>query len=575
MKAGRYPENFRPKQLPPDHPRHHDADAKGYRCGCEGTDDDYVIWMLMAGRGHGKSLVGSTWIVRQALKQPDSEWAVFAPTFRDVRKVCIEGSTGILAALSTAELANYRRNELQIQLSNGSVIYGYSADQPERARGANLSGAWCVARGEVVTTSDGLVAIEDVTPGMMVWTRSGYRRVLAARMTARDAPVLRVTSVGGMSVRLTAEHRVWAGMYGWVQAKDLRLGYKLRRTVGDDYCDRVAPDGAADVFDLTVEGSPEFFASGLLVHNCEELGSWRYESTWHEGLVPALRKGKNPRIVVTTTPRPTKLIKDLTSRKDGSVHITRGSTWENEDNLSATALAELRRRYEGTRIGRQELEGELLEDIEGALWSRANIDADRVKPSEVPDLTRVVVAIDPAVTSNEDSDESGIVVVGHAGDHGYVLGDYSLRGTPNEVINKAIHAYHVHNADVIVAEVNNGGDWIGSLLRTVDTNIPYRTVRASRGKAIRAQPVSSLYEQHRMHHVGSFPEMEDEMCGFVPGIPGDSPNRMDALVWGGTDLTGIVGGDWNDAYGTGKCFTCGHTYVLAGHPKCPKCGTMN
>lgn len=335
------------------------------------------------------------------------------------------------------------------------------------------------------------------------------------------------------------------------------------------------PGGLADVYDLQVEDAHEFTANGIIVHNCEELGSWRYESTWHEGLVPALRKGQNPRIVVTTTPRPTRLIKDLTSRKDGSVHITRGSTWENADNLSASALAELKRRYEGTRIGRQELEGELLEDIEGALWSRSNIDADRVGPSQVPDLTRVVVAIDPAVTSNEDSDESGIVVVGHAGDHGYVLGDYTLRGTPNEVINKAIHAYHVHSADVIVAEVNNGGDWIGSLLRTVDTNIPYRTVRASRGKAIRAQPVSSLYEQHRMHHVGSFPEMEDEMCGFVPGVTKESPNRMDALVWASTDLTEIVGGDWHDAYGTIKCFTCGHTYVLKSHEKCPKCGTMN
>lgn len=594
----------------------------------------------------------------------------------------------------------------------------------------------------------------------------------------------------------------------------------------------VANDSACDVYDLTVNGAHEFFAGGLLVHNCDELCAWRYETTWHEGLVPALRKGEKPRIVVTTTPRPTKLIKDLLGRKDGSVHVTRGSTWENADNLSATALLELKRRYEGTRLGRQELEGEVLEDIEGALWQRSMIDADRVKPSDVPDLSRVVVAIDPAVTSNEDSDESGIVVVGYAGDHGYVLGDYSVQGTPNEVINKAVHAYRVHDADVIVAEVNNGGDWIGSLLRTVDTNIPYDTVRASRGKAIRAEPVSSLYEQHRMHHVGSFPQLEDQMClvagtmvetargqvsiedvcagdmvmtrdglapvqwagatgvahelvsvayahgvvectpchpifladrrefasahtvttghpllvsrnwantdgpshgaaggitawhqattvtrkascctgpcgnpttdpsppecscttsttipgttaprtsrcapsrntppntrakaspacrtanaartpspgghdgmsrncdapsvavpscpaadagsstvtsavvsvrternrtgtrvpvfnlkvvdgyppefyangvlvhncGFVPGVTKESPDRMDALVWGATALTGIVAGDWNDAYGTVRCFTCAHVYVLASHAKCPKCGTMN
>lgn len=333
---------------------------------------------------------------------------------------------------------------------------------------------------------------------------------------------------------------------------------------------RRVPGRERTTYDLTVEGDPEFYANGILVHN-----SWRYESTWYEGLVPALRKGENPRIVVTTTPRPTKLIKDILSRKDGTVHVTRGSTWENEDNLSPAALAELRRRYEGTRLGRQELEGELLEDIEGALWSRSNIDADRVRLSDVPDLTSVVVAVDPAVTSDDDSDESGIVAVGYAGDHGYVLGDYSLRGTPNEVINKAITAYKIHKADKIVAEVNNGGDWIGSLLRTVNTNIPYDTVHASRGKAIRAEPVSSLYEQHRMHHVGSFPQLEDQMCGFVPGVSQGHDDRMDALVWATTALPGMIGGDWNSAYGTGKCFTCGHTYVLASHPTCPKCGTVN
>ncbi len=451
LRAGRYPESFRPKQYPPDHPNHPLPDEDGYACGCGAPDLDYVIWMVMSGRGFGKSLIGSTWLVKQAITNPGSEWAVFAPTFRDVRKTCIEGETGLLAALDAErDLRSYRRNELQIRLTNDSVIYGYSADQPERARGANLWGAWC-----------------------------------------------------------------------------------------------------------------------------DELGSWRYETTWHEGLVPALRKGQNPRIVVTTTPRPTKLIKDLTSRKDGSVHITRGSTWENARNLAPTALAELKRRYDGTRIGRQELEGVLLEDIQGALWQRSVIDADRVKLADVPDLTRVVVAIDPAVTSNEDSDESGIIVVGYAGTEGYVLGDYSMRGTPNEVIRRAVWAYKTHDADVIVAEVNNGGDWIGALLRTVDTNIPYDTVRASRGKAIRAEPVSSLYEQHRMHHVGSFPDLEDQMCSFVPGMPGDSPDRMDALVWGATALTGIVAGDWNDAYGTIKCFTCGNTYIAALHKSCPKCGTIN
>lgn len=391
--------------------------------------------------------MGSNWLVHQALTHPGSEWAVFAPTFRDTRKTCIEGSTGVLAALREGELDQYRRNELQIVLANGSVIYGYSADQPERARGANLHGVWS-----------------------------------------------------------------------------------------------------------------------------DELGSWRYEQTWHEGLVPALRKGENPRIVVTTTPRPTPLVRQLVGRRDGSVHITRGPTWENAANLSANALAELKRRYEGTRLGRQELEGELLDDIEGALWSRDDIDAARVTPEQVPDLVRVVVAIDPAVTSGEDSDETGIVVVGESRDgHGYVLADYSMRGSPDACMRRAVRAYRDHAADSVVAETNNGGDFLGAVLRTVDPDVPYRTVRASRGKAIRAEPVAALYEQRRVHHVGSLPQLEDQLCTWTPDAPG-SPDRMDALVWGLTELKGLSAGSWTGAYGVARCQHCDRTYMAELHPdRCPHC----
>src|SRR6185437_11340321 len=199
---------------------------------------------------------------------------------------------------------------------------------------------------------------------------------------------------------------------------------------------------------------------------------------------------------------------DLVSRKDGTVHITRGSTWENSANLSPAAIAELKRRYGGTRLGRQELDGELLEDAPGALWRRADIDAARIRHDEVPDLIRVVVGVDPAVTSGEDSDETGIVVAGESdGGHGYVLADYSMRGTPDEVMKKAAWAYHFHQADRVVAEANNGGDYLGTVLQHVDPNVPYGVVRASRGKAIRAEPVSALAEQMRLHHVGCFPEL--------------------------------------------------------------------
>jgi len=336
---------------------------------------------------------------------------------------------------------------------------------------------------------------------------------------------------------------------------------------------RLEPAGRADVYDLQVEGVHEFVVGRILVHNCDELGSWRYPQTWYEGLMPALRVGEFPRVVVTTTPRLVPLIRDLVGRDDGSVHITRGSTWENADNLSAAALAELRHRYGGTRLGRQELEGELLEDVDGALWARDDIDAARVKLGEVPQLHRVVVAIDPATTSGEDSDQTGIVVVGEGpGGHGYVLADLTFRGTPDATMRKAVGAYHQYQADSVVAEVNNGGDYIRSLLRTVDPQIPYRSVRATRGKRTRAEPVSALYEQRRMHHVGVFPELEDEMCSWTPDSLLGSPDRMDALVWGCTELRGLSVGSWREAYGVIICATCQEPYMPEGKTACPWCG---
>lgn len=418
----------RPKQLPPP------------------DEEAWLIWMLMAGRGFGKTWTGANWILEQALKHPDSEWAIIAPTFRDVRKTCIEESSGVLHHLQPGELVSYRRNELQIQLSNGATIYGYSADQPERIRGANLWGAWC-----------------------------------------------------------------------------------------------------------------------------EELGSWRYEETWHEGLIPALRKGEKPRVVVTTTPRPTKLIKFLMKLDDGSVFYTRGSTWENRENLSEAALKGLEARYAGTRLGRQELEGELLEDIEGALWKRSQIDADRLRHlDDVPDLVRVVVGIDPAASTN--GDEYGIVICGmDARGHGYVLADYSLQGSPNVAIRRAIQGLNAFEGDLLVGEVNNGGDWIETAIRAVSPDVPFKAVRATRGKLIRAEPVSALYEQHRVHHVGSFATLEDQMCDWTP-IDLDSPDRMDALVWAFTEMFRLGGDSWAGMYSHLTCRHCQRLFMqVQGRDYCPHC----
>lgn len=369
------------------------------------------VHLYLAGRGWGKSATGSNWLAEQAATNPDTEWAVVAPTWRDCRKVCIEGQSGILRALLPGELDSCNASDLTVRLTNGSKIYGYSADRPDRLRGANLSGAWI-----------------------------------------------------------------------------------------------------------------------------DELASMAHaDDLWGESLMPALRIGERPTVVVTTTPRPVKLLKELLARTDGSVRVIRGRTWDNADNLSQVALAELKARYEGTRMGRQELEGELLDDVEGALWNRDMIDDTRV--DKFPPLVRIVVGVDPATTSGEKSDFTGIVVAGrdNAG-HLYVLQDETMKGTPRSCMTKAVQMYRDWHADRIVAEVNNGGDYIENLLRTVDPTVPYKSVRATRGKIVRAEPISALWEQGRGHIVGSLPELEDQMCAFTPDTT-ESPDNLDALVWAATELS--------------------------------------
>jgi phage terminase large subunit-like protein len=298
----------------------------------------------------------------------------------------------------------------------------------------------------------------------------------------------------------------------------------------------VAPSLDFDVYDLTVEAAHEFYAGGVLVHNCDELASMVHaEDMWGESLMPALRIGERPQVVVTTTPRPIKLLRELLARTDGSVRVVRGSTWDNAENLSKVALAELRARYEGTRMGRQELEGELLEDVEGALWNRDLLDSTRV--DKAPSLVRIVIGIDPATTSGEKSDFTGIVVAGRSAEgHFYVLQDATMKGTPRSCMSKAVSLFRDWHADRIIGEVNNGGDYIESVLRTVDPNVPYKSVRATRGKLVRAEPVSALWEQGRGHIVGSIPQLEDQMCSFVQDST-ESPDGLDACVWAATELS--------------------------------------
>ncbi len=264
---------------------------------------------------------------------------------------------------------------------------------------------------------------------------------------------------------------------------------------------------------------------------CDELAKYQYpDETWNN-LMLGLRIGRKPQVVVTTTPRPIKIIQNLV--KDSTTVITRGHTLENRANLAPSFLKYVVDKYEGTRLGRQELAAEVLDDNPNALWQRDQIEKLRVR--ETPDLVRICVAIDPAVTSNEDSAETGIIIAGLSQmGHGYVLSDRSLRSTPDGWGREAITAYHLYHADRVVAEVNNGGEMVEAVIRSIERNIPYTAVRASRSKQVRAEPVSALYEQGKIHHVGVFPELEDQLCQWCPGDT--SPDRLDALVWAFTEL---------------------------------------
>lgn len=276
----------------------------------------------------------------------------------------------------------------------------------------------------------------------------------------------------------------------------------------------------------------------------DEPAAWRYGEAWDQ-LLFGLRLGERPRVVATTTPKPIQLIRDLIARPD--TVVTRSRTADNIANLAPVFLTTVVSRYEGTRLGRQELEGELLEDVPGALWTRALIDAHRWPVNKpVPDLERVVVGIDPAVTSTEGADETGLITAGvgvcsctgRPERHGFILHDASARMRPIEWARAAIATLRRHHGDRLVAEVNNGGEMVEATIRMVDPNAPYRAVHASRGKAKRAEPVSALYEQGKIHHVGALAALEDQMCNWVPDLADNqaSPDRMDALVWAMTDL---------------------------------------
>lgn len=321
---------------------------------------------------------------------------------------------------------------------------------------------------------------------------------------------------------------------------------------------------------------------------CDEIASWRYPDTWAMGLMPAMRDpDTKPHVVVTSTPKPLSLLNDLIKDEDvvdpttgrRRVVVIRGGTYENFKNLAPEFIADMKSKYEGTRIGRQEIYGELLTDVEGALVSQEMIEATRYWEMPSIQMMRIVVGVDPAMTTGERSDETGIVVCAKGADgRGYVLEDLSCKKSPDGWAKVVCEAYEKWGADRVVAENNIGKDMVEMTVRSVNPNISYKGVHAKVGKRLRAKPIAALYEQKKVSHVGDpdgFGPLEAQWTSWVPDAPGDSPDRVDALVHALTEL-GLVG--QSDAHVASwleldhpSCFKCG-THAPKGTPKCPKCG---
>jgi phage terminase large subunit-like protein len=294
----------------------------------------------------------------------------------------------------------------------------------------------------------------------------------------------------------------------------------------------VWPNGA-EAFCFSAEDPDSLRGHAFDLAWCDEFAKWRYAQETFDNLQFALREGPNPRQLITTTPKNRPELRALLEMP--GVAVTRARSEDNRENLSPAFFDRIVARYAGTRLGRQELDGELLEDTDGALWSRDLIEGNRVRTA--PELTRIVVAVDPPVTAGPRSDACGVVAAGLGADGvAYVLEDRTAeRLTPPQWAARAQALYHALKADCLIVETNQGGDLVREVMAQVDAGVPVRSVHATRGKRTRAEPVAMLYEQGRVRHVGAFPDLEDEMTGY-DGTGSRSPDRLDALVWAVTEL---------------------------------------
>ena len=380
--------------------------------GQEPPPGDWRVWMIMAGRGFGKTRAGAEWVNQHARADGDLRIALVAASIDEARGVMIEGKSGLLNVGAPEGAPIWIERNRQLRWPSGAEAFAYSGAGPERLRGPEHHLAWC-----------------------------------------------------------------------------------------------------------------------------DELAKWRRADASWDNLMLGMRLGDAPRVLVTTTPRPVAILKRIIATPE--TIVTRGATEQNP-HLPPAFVAAMIDAYGGTRIGRQELDGELIDDVEGTLWPRSLIERCRVR--DVPETVRTVIGVDPPAGSGAGSDACGIVAAGLGRDGtGYVLGDASVTGKrPEEWARSVAAAYGRFKADRVIAEKNQGGEMVESVLRAVDAGLPLTLVHASKGKAARAEPVAALYERGRVFHVGAFPALEDEMAGLTAGGgyegPGRSPDRADALVWALSEL---------------------------------------
>lgn len=372
-------------------------------------EGDWSVWLVLGGRGSGKTRTGAEWILEEVRSGRANSLALIGETLADARDVMVEGESGLIACAQKLERPRYLPSKRRVEWPNGARALLFSATDPDSLRGPQFDAAW-----------------------------------------------------------------------------------------GDEFAKWNEPQATFDMVQM------------------------------------GLRRGKDPRLVLTTTPRPIEALKKLMA--DPMTIVSRSSTAMNAANLAPAFMARMEDRYAGTRLGRQELMGELITSVKGALFTHKLLESCHIK--SCPTLQRIVIGVDPPVTSGPDADACGIVVAGRSeAGNAIVLADGSLENAaPHEWAARVAHLYQVHEADLVAAEVNQGGDLVEATLRAAAPHLPIRKVRATRGKHVRAEPVAALYAQGRVQHLGTFAALEDEMCAFVPGTRGKSPDRMDALVWALTEL---------------------------------------